>query len=158
MINATHKRYINYNSDFMSLTFDRETAKLAFLGVESSGRDRDKHASFNLLLIGKGAVSGGFSSKSTVNTSVSEDTVEFSDGKNVKSSVKIYNEKEFEWTVGGAPKDKLLSFDFSIKTAPLTVWSDSVAERSNKCLKSRNPLCVFKRKYKVPLILHFPDF
>jgi hypothetical protein len=100
MINSTHKRYINYNSDFLSLTFDRETSKLAFLGVESSGRDRDKHATFNLLLLGKGAVSGGFSKQSKIATSVSKDTIEFSDGKNAKSSIKIYNEKECKQTIG----------------------------------------------------------
>ena len=79
MINSLHKRYVNYNSDFLSLTFDRNTSKLAFLGVESSGRDRDKHATFNLLLVGKGAVSGGFSKFSKVETSVSDDTIKFTE-------------------------------------------------------------------------------
>ena len=38
----------------------KENGGIAFFGIESSGRDRDKHASNNLMLPGYGGVFGAF--------------------------------------------------------------------------------------------------
>ena len=77
MINNHHKRYSVFNSDYMSLTFDKETGKIAYLGIESGGRDRDKHGSFNLLLPGKAAVPGAFSRLKPTKAEIGENTVYF---------------------------------------------------------------------------------
>ncbi len=160
MINNDHSRYANYNSEYMSLTFDKCTSSLAFFGIESGGRDCDRHATFNLLLPGKGGVGGGFSKPSKVNTNIQaeNDIFDFTNEMGARSVIKIDDKKIFTWTVEGAQKNQLLSLDFSIKAAPPTIWSDSVVKNSNKNLKSRNPLCLNKRKYSLPITIHFPDY
>ena len=55
-----HPLYSYFNSDFLSCTFEKSKGKMAWLGIESGGRDRDKHASCNLLLPGYGGVFGAF--------------------------------------------------------------------------------------------------
>ena len=55
-----HKRYASFDSPYLSLTVDKETAKLAFIGIEAGGRDRDKHGTYNLLLPGPGGMPAAF--------------------------------------------------------------------------------------------------
>ena len=46
-IDNSREKYAVYNSDFLSVTLDKQKGKIAFFGIESGGRDRDKHASYN---------------------------------------------------------------------------------------------------------------
>ena len=63
MFENKHSKYATFNSDFLSCTIDNEKGKIAFFGIESGGRDRDKHASYNLMLPGYGARFGAFKKK-----------------------------------------------------------------------------------------------
>ena len=47
-------KYSAYNSDYISYTLENEKGRVAFFGIESGARDRDKHASYNLMLPGYG--------------------------------------------------------------------------------------------------------
>ena len=47
----------------------------------------------------------------------------------------------------------LMRICFSIRRAPLTVWSDKHTK-----LRSARKNCLFRTRYALPLVLHFPDF
>ena len=58
-----NRKFWTCNSDFFSATVDEKTSLLAYFGIESGGRDRDKHASYNLALPGRGGSAGIFKKK-----------------------------------------------------------------------------------------------
>ena len=149
-LNNFHKKYSVFNSDYMSLTFDKETGKIAYLGIESGGRDKDKHGSFNLLLPGKAAVPGAFSKLKPTKVEIGENTAYFENKDGASTLVTINDKKSFTWDFKKINKSNITTIDFGIKVGLPTIWSESVVDRKNKLLKSKNPLCGFKRKYKLP--------
>ena len=158
MIKNWHKRYSVFDSDYLSLTFDKQTGKIAYLGIESGGRDRDRHGSFNLLLPGKAALPGIFSKSKPVKAEIGENTAYFENKDGASTLVTINSKKSFTWDFTKINKSNIATIDFGIKVGHPTIWSQSVIDKKNKLLKSRNPLCGFKRKYSLPLTVHFPDF
>ncbi|MBQ9744271.1 MAG: hypothetical protein IJW19_04010 [Clostridia bacterium] len=158
MIENRHKKYVAFNSSFLSATFEKDTGKMAFLGIESGGRNRDRHATFNLLLPSCGATSSIFKKYKPSVCEVTDNSFIFK-GENGKSStVEFTNDKNILWSIDGITDKDILRMDLAIKTAPPTVWSESVCKKKKKTLKSRNPLCAHKTKYSLPIYIHFPDF
>ena len=153
MIDNSHAKYASFDSKFLSVTINKQTGKIAFFGIESSGRDRDKHASHNLMLPGYGGIFGAFKKKKFSESSVTEDTVAF---KNEKSSVSysILDDKSMKISLTGANPSDLFSTRFAIKTAPPTIWTSELP----KHLKSRDVYTIYKTKFELPLYIHFPDY
>ena len=149
-----HPIYSYFNSDFLSCTFEKSKGRIAWLGIESGGRDRDKHASYNLMLPGYGGVFGAFKKNKPVSQDVT-DTYAYFENKNGESAKYIFaNDKTINIELTKPIKNDIFSVKFAIKTAPPTIWT----EKPPKKLKSRNPLVLFKTEYALPLMVHFPDF
>ena len=154
MFENKHSKYATFNSDFLSATINKETGGIAFFGIESGGRDRDKHASFNLMIPAYGAMAGAFKKGKVESAEFSESGAAF---KNASGAGVAYSMPDLR-TINidldkSDPKD-IFSTRLSIKTAPPTIWTQGAPKK----LKSRNPLTIFKTRYTLPLIIHFPDF
>ncbi|MBQ9703258.1 MAG: hypothetical protein IJV68_01800, partial [Clostridia bacterium] len=158
MIRNYHKRYAAFDSNFLSVTMDKKKGKIAYIGIDSGGRDRDRHATYNLLLPGKAGVFGAFAKKAPSKVEIGENSVLFGNDEGDSANIEFLDKKSFKIDFTGSNKANLLTLDFSIKIAPPTVWSDSVVKKHHKKLKSRNPLCAYKSEYSLPLTVHFPDF
>lgn len=151
----------SFDSNYLSLTFDKTTAKLAFIGIESGGRDRDKHATYNLLLPGPGAMPGAFRKAALVPESalMTENVFSLENEAGARSRITMENDRTFRWNLTQAPKNNILNIRFNIKTAPPTIWSESVARKDlPKPIPCADPAVVFKHRYSLPMIVHFPDY
>ena len=156
-----HRRYVAFDSPYMSLTWDKQTARMAFFGIESGGRERDRHTTYNLTLAGHGVMPEAFRHHAPIEaeTEITENTVTLRNAEGAESRVTVEGDRSFRWYVSRAPKNRALNVRFSIKTAPPTVWCDSIVQdKLPKPLRSRDPLVVFKHRYSLPMIIHFPDF
>ncbi|MBO5213124.1 MAG: hypothetical protein J6B60_06245 [Clostridia bacterium] len=156
-----HEKYTAFGSDFISITFEKSSSRLAFLGIESGGRDRDKHATYNLLKPSFGAIGGAFKKSAPIKELIkkTDSSLHFENELGACSDIDIIDDRSFYWSFKNAPKNDILNISFCIKTAPLSVWSSSVAKmNAPKHLKSSNPLVMYKCRYELPIILHFPDF
>ena len=156
-----HKRYASFDSPYLSMTFEKATGKLAFFGIESGGRDRDKHATYNQLLPGPGGMPAAFRKTPPKAEAVTfdGDILAFENEAGAVSRIEAEGDRAFVWTLTGAPKSELLNIRFNIKTAPVTIWSESVCKKElPKPIKCSDPMVVFKHRYSLPMILHFPDY
>lgn len=156
-----HRRYVAFDSPYLSLTFDKRSARMAFLGIESGGRDRDKHTTYNLTLAGHGGMPTAFLKSAPVAdaTVITDDTVTFKNGVGDVSRITVEGDRSFRWYVSRAPKNQALNVRFSIKTAPPTVWcASNTGKNLPKPLPTKDPLVVTKHRYSLPMIIHFPDF
>lgn len=149
-----HPLYSYFNSDFLSCTFEKAKGRLAWFGVESGGRDRDKHASYNLLLPGYGGVFGAFKKAKPTKNDITDTLAYFENDKGASAKYIFSNEKALDIELNKVIKSDIFSVKFAIKTAPPTIWTS----KKPKKLKSRNPLVLYKTEYSLPLIIHFPDF
>lgn len=152
-IDNSREKYAVYNSDFLSITLDKQKGKIAFFGIESGGRDRDKHASYNLTIPAYGAMAGVFKKKAPLNNEITEEYAVFN-GENSQVKYSFPNERQMDVEFKNPLKGDIFSVRWSIKTAPPTIWT----EKAPKKLKSTDPLTFFKTEFKLPLIVHFPDF
>lgn len=148
------KKYSTFGSDYISYTLDNEKGKIAFLGIESGGRDRDKHASYNLTLPGYGAMFGAFKKKLPTSQELTDASASFENENGEGIKYTLLDTKTLSLDMTKPQKSDIFSVRFAIKTAPPSIWT-SVAPKS---LKTNNPLNINKTKYTLPLIIHFPDF
>lgn len=147
-------KYTPYGSDFLSYTIDNEKGKIAFFGIESGGRDRDKHASYNLMLPAYGAMAGSFDSALPTKSEITESRAYFENAKGSAVSYNMLDDHTLRVDLTKPIKSNLFSTKLAIKTAPPTIWTS----KPPRALKSTNPLCIYKTKFEMPLIIHFPDF
>ena len=147
-------KYTAYGSDFLSYTIDNEKGKIAFFGIESGGRDRDKHASYNLMLPAYGGMFGAFKKSLPVRSEITDDRAFFENAGGSSASYNMVDTHTLKIELNKVNKSDIFSTRFSIKTAPPTIWT----KKQPKHLKSTNPLTIYKSKYTLPLIVHFPDF
>ena len=147
-------KYTPFNSDYLSFTIDNEKGSVAFFGIESGGRDRDKHASYNLMLPGYGAIPNSFKRKSPIKSEATENSVRFENenGNSVLYTMKDTHTLHIE--LDNIASKSIFSTKFAVKTAPPTIWTS----KAPKSLTSTDPLVMYKTKYTLPLIIHFPDF
>lgn len=147
-------KYASFGSDYLSYTVDNEKGKIAFFGIESGGRDKDKHTSFNLMLPSYGGIFGAFKKGKIARREETETDAYFENasGQSVKYSLDAERTLKIE-TVRPTVND-IFSIRFAIKTAPPTIWT----KKSPKSLKSKNPLTFFKTRYELPMTVHFPDY
>ena len=147
-------KHATYTSDFVSCTINKEKGSIAFFGIESSGRDKDKHASYNLMLPGYGARFGAFKKRKPSASDVTEEYAYFENESG--QSVRYDFCDTHTWTIDMCKpqKNDIFSVKFAIKTAPPTIWTSKMPKK----LKSRNPLALYKTQYTMPLMVHFPDF
>ncbi len=149
-----NKKYAAYNSDFISYTIDNEKGRIAFFGIESGGRDRDKHASYNLMLPGYGAQVGAFK-KGAPTIVETDDKIAFFENEKGQSAKFVFeNDRTMRIDMNKPVMSDIFSARLSIKTAPPTIWT----KKMPKHLKSKNPLTFYKSEFSLPLIIHFPDF
>ena len=147
-------KYTAFNSDYISYTLENEKGRIAFFGVESGGRDRDKHASYNLMLPGYGGVFGAFK-KALPSKQETDETYAYYENKNGASVKYTFDgTRAVSIEMNGALPNDIFSVRWAIKTAPPTIWT----KKQPKKLKSRNYLTMYKTEFKLPLYIHFPDF
>ena len=154
MIENKHVKYAPFESNFLSVTFDKQRGSIAFLGIESGGRDRDKHASYNLLIPSYGAQAGIFKKSLPVSCEINDDTIAFTSKEGNRVSYEITGTHTFKAVLQDPSKNDIFSTRLSVKTAPPTIWTKNQPKR----LKSQNPLTIHKSKFELPLTIHFPDF
>ncbi len=154
MTENNHAKYASFNSDFLSVTFNKETGAVAFLGIESGGRDRDKHASYNLTLPSYGCMFGAFKKSLPVSSEITDGRVFFENAKGSSICYNMTDTRTLNIELNKINPSDIFSTRLSIKTAPPTIWTKNEPKR----LKSKNPLTIFKSRYDLPLIIHFPDF
>ena len=149
-----HPKYAAYNSDFISFTIDKQKGNIAFFGIESGGRDRDKHASYNLMLPAHGGIFGAFKKSLPINSDITDNHAYFENKNGASVKYDFINNRTLNVELHNPILKDIFSVRFAIKTAPPTIWT----KKSPKKLKSRNPLSLFKTEFTLPLIVHFPDF
>ncbi len=154
MTENNHSKYASFNSSFISATFNKETGGIAFFGIESSGRDRDKHASYNLMLPSYGGKFGAFKKFLPVRNDITNGHVFFENANGSSIAYNMVDARTLNIGLNKINPNDIFSARFSIKTAPPTIWTKGEPKK----LKSKNPLTIFKSKYELPLIIHFPDF
>ncbi len=154
MIENKHERFASFDSSFLSATFNKETGALAFLGIESGGRIRDRHTTFNLLLPRVGAVASLFKKAKPATCEITDNKFIFKDNNGHGYTASFNDDKSFVYSFEGIKNKDILSMSLAIKTAPPTIWTKNKPQQ----LKSKNPLVIFKSRYSLPLIIHFPDF
>ena len=154
MLENKHQKFAVFNSDFLSATINKETGNIIFFGVESSGRDRDKHASFNLMLPSYGAQPGIFKKSKPKSAEITDNYMLFKGENGSYAKYSALDTHTINIELEKSNEKDIFSTRFSIKTAPPTIWT----EEEPKKLKSKNPLTIFKSRYSLPLIIHFPDF
>ncbi|MBO5374769.1 MAG: hypothetical protein J6A54_04920 [Clostridia bacterium] len=147
-------RYTAYGSDFLSYTIDNEKGKIAFFGIESGGRDRDKHASYNLMLPSYGGMAGAFKKSAPVGSEITEERACFVNAQRSSVAYNLADLRTLKIELNGINENDIFSTRLSIKTAPPSIWTSEAPKR----LKSKNPLTIFKTRYTLPLLVHFPDF
>lgn len=147
-------KYAAYSSDFLSYTIDCEKGKIAFFGIESGGRDRDKHTSYNLMLPSYGGMFGAFKRALPVSSEITDTYAFFENANGSSASYNMADPRTLNIELNKVNSKDIFSVRLSIKTAPPTIWTGVEPKR----LKSRNPLTIFKTEYALPLIIHFPDF
>ena len=89
MIENKHEKFAAFDSNFMSVTVNKKTGKVAFIGIESGGRLRDRHATYNLLLPGKAAMPGAFDGKAEITSEVTDNSFLFKSDKGAKSEMEF---------------------------------------------------------------------
>lgn len=154
MLENNHLKYASFNSDFLSATVNKETSALAFFGIESGGRDRDKHASYNLMIPAYGAVSGAFKKSLPVKSEITDTHMFFENASGSSISYSMSDSRTLNIELNKINSNDIFSTRLSIKTAPPTIWT----KNEPKKLKSKDPLTIFKSRYDLPMIIHFPDF
>lgn len=154
MIENKHDKYAPFESNFLSVTFNKQTGRIAFFGIESGGRDRDKHASYNLMLPGYGGVFGAFKKSLPVSMEIKDNTALFKNAQGSSASYNFIDDKTMRAEFDKINPSDIFSTRLSIKTAPPTIWT----KKSPVQLKCKNPLTTYKTRYSLPLIIHFPDF
>ncbi len=154
MIENNHDKYAPFESNFLSVTFNKQTGSIAFFGIESGGRDRDKHASYNLMLPGYGGVFGAFKKSLPTSFEIKDDTAFFKNEQGSSVSYNFIDDKTMRVELDKINHNDIFSTRLSIKTAPPTIWT----KKSPKQLQNNNPLTTYKTKFILPLIIHFPDF
>ena len=154
MIKNTHSKYASFNSDFLSVTLNKENGGIAFFGIESSGRDRDKHASNNLMLPGYGGVFGAFKKSKMTKVDFTEDYAIFKNKENCSVLYNMVDDHTFVLELEKVNPNDIFSTRLSIKTAPPTIWTKNFPKK----LKSKNPLTIHKTRFELPMIVHFPDY
>ncbi len=149
-----HPTYSSFCSDYTSLTFDVHTGRLMFLGVESGGRDWDRHGTYSVLMPSLGAICPAFEKAPPVKekTLRQENSLLFENASGARQLFTMEDDRHFSFRFENAD-GALLKMCFSIRRAPLTVWA-----REHEKKRPRRKRCLYQTRYSLPLILHFPDF
>ena len=149
-----HPVYSSFNSNYTSMTFDSVTGRLAFFGVESGGRDWDRHGTYSLLMPSYGAICPAFEKTPPLmeKTVRQKNTLVFENAAGTRQTFTMEDDRHVSFRFENVP-GALMRICFSIRRAPLTVWADKHTK-----LRISRKNCLFKTRYSLPLILHFPDF
>ena len=161
MITNDFPNYSAFSTDFVSMTFEKSSGKLAFFGIESGGRNRDRHASFNLLLPSYGGMPGAFKKVKCVkdSTKATDSSLFFENKDGATSKLNFIDDRTFEWDFSKPPKNNIFNIKFSTKVSPVSIWSESFLNKKFPSkLSSSDPLVYAKWRYKLPIIVHFPDY
>ncbi len=154
MLENNHSKYATFNSNFLSATIDKQTGKIAFFGIESGGRDRDKHASYNLMLPSYGGIVGAFKKALPASFEATDNCAIFKNENGSYASYNMIDTRTLNIELGETNSNDIFSTRLAIKTAPPTIWTKDEPKK----LKSKNPYTIFKSRYSLPLIIHFPDY
>ncbi|MCR4578276.1 MAG: hypothetical protein K5784_10270 [Clostridiales bacterium] len=149
-----HPVFSTFNSNYTSLTFDSAKGRLMFFGVESGGRDWDRHGTYSVLMPSYGAICPAFEKQPPLKekTVRRENTLVFENAAGARQAFTMEDDRRFSFTFENT-SGPLMKICFSIRRAPLTIWADE-----HKKKNSRNKNCLFATQYSLPLIIHFPDF
>lgn len=155
------KTHACYANDYLSLSFDNATAHLAFLGLDAGGRDASRKNTYNLLKPGHGAWSPIFKAAGKPAVKASPTGVSAKAGA-VAQRFRFTGAKTFVWSLdaGAAPlKGTAFELRLAIRTAPPTIWADTdPPDPSKPAARPRDPLVYARRRWSLPMTVHFPDY
>lgn len=167
----TNGDFITFTSPYMALVFAKDFPMMSYFSIESGGRSR-RPLDRSLLRPGQGGtvVSGdqnsfGVKAKSTSSGNhVNYASIPFGNGEVRNCAVEATSNRSFTVEVSGE-KGKIHGEFFKIATAPdispVTVWAERSPEKpSNQYDRAVSFYSAEVRKFswKLPLILHFPDY
>ena len=117
-----HPVYSTFSSNYTSLTFDTVTGRLLFFGVESGGRDWDRHGTYSVLMPSYSAICPAFEKKQPLRekTVRRENTLAFENATGAKQTFAMEDDRHFSFRFENAA-GTLMKICFSIKRAPLTI-------------------------------------
>ncbi len=167
----TSGRFITFSSPYMAMAYAKDFPMLSYLSIESGGRSR-RLLDRSLLRPGLGGtvVSGdenSFGIKSGAVLSgnkVDYSSIPFKNGTTCSCEIEATGEKSF--TVQVSSRDEKMKGEFfRISTAPdispVTIWADrsseSPSDQYDRKVSFYSPE-IRKFSWKLPLILHFPDY
>jgi hypothetical protein len=155
--------FVHLLSPFLATAWTRDRAMLAFLGLESGGRT-DRHQHNNLLVPGMGARpahrdEGG----SRAQCRLAADGIDYSrpDGAALWR-VRWVGEREIHLGVAAlAAAAPVVALDPSV--SPPTIWSAETTlppppASGEEAAEDRFALPVVRNEYRLPLLVHFPDY
>lgn len=163
--------FITFSSPYMAIAFAKEFPMMSYFSIESGGRSR-RLLDRSLLRPGLGGtvVCGNKNSfglkvqASEEGSKLSYSSIPFEKNKNCNLQIEATSERSFSIEV--AHKDETLHGEFfKIATAPdispVTIWAERSSETpSNQYNREVSFYSPEVRKYswKLPAILHFPDY
>ena len=148
------EKYAIYDCIYRSCTIENAKGRIAFFGVEASGRDKDKHASYNVMLPGYGGVFGAFKRGLPTKNDITDTYAYYENNKGESIKYDFVDDKVLNLELSKPLISDIYSIKLAIKTAPPTIWT----KQAPKKLKSRNELTLYKTQYTMPLTVHLPDF
>ena len=149
-----HPVYSSFGSNYTSLTFDSATGRLLFFGVESGGRDWDRHGTYSVLMPSYGAICPVFEKEPPLKekTVRRDNTLVIENATGAKQTFTMEDDRHFSFRFENTTST-LMRICFSIKRAPLTIWAD---KHTKKRAARKN--CLYQTRYSLPFVIHFPDF
>ena len=171
----TTDEFVHYHSPYFAVAFVKHFPMIAYLGIESGGRSR-RHLDYNLLKPGLGAVlksglESSFKKKCRVNHTsncLSYTGIKYKNGLDQRWDIAFKNSRQFKINIsnrggidsrGSMLKNQFFQMAFAPEISPPTVWATPLKE---KRFPPKNKSIFFQDKinayFKMPLLLHFPDF
>ena len=166
------REFSAYESEYLAITFRRRDARMAFLGLDSGGRRFDRKNTYNLLKPALGAFVPGFAYSPAPISFESRGEKGFAvAGSRMGYSFEPETDRSFVMRFaagdGDALPDVFWEMDLMIKTAPPSIWAQTkmddpveVEGRAGDSSRRRDQddKCVAKRTWKLPMVIHFPDY
>ena len=167
----TTDEFIHYHSPYFAIALAKHFPMIAYLGIESGGRSR-RHLDYNLLKPGLGIAlksqsGNSFKKKCRINytsNSLSYRGIKYKNDIEQKWNIEFKNSRQFKINISNKAsmiKNQFFQMAFAPEISPVSVWGIPLKEKKfppkNKSVSAFS-LQKINAYFKIPLLLHFPDF
>ena len=167
----TTDEFIHYHSPYFAIALAKHFPMIAYLGIESGGRSR-RHLDYNLLKPGLGIAlksqsGNSFKKKYRINYTsncLSYRGIKYKNDIEQKWNIEFKNSRQFKINISnkaGMIKNQFFQMAFAPEISPVSVWGIPLKEKKfppkNKSSSAFSPNKI-NAYFKMPLLLHFPDF